>query len=229
MEYHWYHRAESAPPVLVHPEELSVAETQRICVACTQTSLSAAKQKSLVNSWCQLLPTLSHVKTLWLSSKVPQALFDAACQMTQLEDLWVKWSGITSLAAIQSLTNLQYFHLGSSTGLESIEPLAQMVRLKWLGLENLKRIRTIEPIGALTQLEGLTLEGSMWNVWKVHTLIPLRSLTNLRYLSLAALRSDDRTLAPLFGLGALETFNVPKWWDHEEVQEIRRRNPRLAV
>ncbi len=149
--------------------------------------------------------------------------------MPQLEDLWIKWSGITNIAALQSLAALRYLRPGNSTGLRSIDSLAEMTQLKWLGLENLKRIRTIEAVGTLTQLEGLILEGSMWNAWKVRSLTPLSSLTNLRFLSLANLRSDDGTLAPLFNLTGLETLILPTWWNHEEVQEIHRRNPRLIA
>jgi hypothetical protein len=213
--------------VLTFPEELT--ESQRISVACTQTGLSASKQRALVRRWCQLLPTLANVRTLLLTTRVPQILFDAVCQMPYLEDLWIKWSGITNIEPIQRLTTLRYFHLGSSTALRSIHPLTKMSELKWLGLENLKRIDNIEPVGSLTELEGLTLEGGMWTTWKVRSLMPLSSLENLRYLSLAGLRSDDRTLAPLFSLRRLETFIAPGWWDDEEVQEIRRRNPGLAA
>ncbi len=107
-------------------------------------------------------------------------------------------------------------------------PLAELTQLRWLGLENLRRIRTIEPVGALTQLEGLTLQGSMWSNWKVRTLMSLSSLTGLRYLALAGLRAEDRTLAPLFALRDLETLILATWWDRGEVQEVRRRNPRLS-
>ena len=149
--------------------------------------------------------------------------------MPSLEGLWIKWSAITNITSIQALTRLRYFHLGSSTALRSIHPLAELTRLKWLGLENLKHISAIDPIGTLTQLEGLTLEGSMWSIWKVRTLAPLSSLHELRYLSLAGLRANDRTLAPLFGLRSLERLVVGTWWDDEELGEIRRRNPRLAA
>ena len=175
------------------------------------------------------VPTLDRVKTLWLTTRVPQVLFDAACRMPNLQDLWIKWSGLTDINAIQGVPGLRYFHLGSSTGLRSIHPLAELIKLRWLGLENLRRIRTLEPVGALTQLEGLTLQGSMWSNWKVRTLMPLRSLTGLRYLALAGLRADDRTLAPLFALRGLETLVLAKWWDQGEVHEVRRRNPRLAA
>jgi len=227
VEYHWYYRPQTAPPVWTYLEELT--DSERICVACTQTDLSAHKQAALVREWCKVLPTLHHVKTLWLTTRVPQDLFDAACRMPNLEDLWIKWSGITDINAIQGLAKLRYFHLGSSTGLRSIQPVTELTRLKWLGLENLRRIRTIEPVGALTQLEGLALEGSIWSNWKVRTLMPLSSLIELKYLALAGLRADDHTLAPLFHLRSLETLILAKWWDQNEVQEVHRRNPRLAA
>jgi hypothetical protein len=104
-----------------------------------------------------------------------------------------------------------------------------LAQLEWLGLENLRRIRTIEPVGALAQLVGLTLQGSMWSNWTVRTLMPLSSMIGLKYLALDGLRADDRTLAPLFHLRSLETLILAKWWDQEEVQEVRRRNPRLTA
>jgi hypothetical protein len=231
MRYFWNrhpHKDFPPPPILL-PEEISPSD--RLNIACTQTELSAYRQKKLVLSWCELLPTLDHVKYLWLSSRVPQSLFDAACQVPGLESLWVKWSGsgITTIEAVTRAKELRYFHLGSSTSLQSIEPLADMRQLLWLGLENVKRIRALDPIGGLTRLEGLTVEGSMWTTQHVNTLAPISGLSNLRYLNLANLRSDDQTLAPLFALQRLETFIAAQWWDPAEVEEIHRRNPGLAV
>jgi hypothetical protein len=104
-----------------------------------------------------------------------------------------------------------------------------MARLQWLGLEGVKRISSLEPVGALTGLEGLEVEGSMWTTQKVDTLGPLGKLTGLKYLSIANLRSRDGTLAPLFALRRLETFDAAMWWPVEELEELRRRNPGLAI
>mgnify|MGYP002396452061 CR=1 FL=1 len=79
-------------------------------------------------------------------------MFDAACQMLNLEGLYVKWSGIKSAEAICEAKHLRFFHLGSSPALTSIEPLRFMHMLEWLGLENIKRINNLEPIGELTAL-----------------------------------------------------------------------------
>jgi hypothetical protein len=228
MKYFWYYRPEAdfPPPPVTRPEE--VKPTDRLAVSCTQTGLRPADQRKLVEHWCRFLPTLVDVRFLWLTSRVPQAIFDAACRIRCLEGLWIKWSGLTNIDALQESRVLRYFHLGSSTGLRSIESLSQHRQLRWLGLENLKRIREFEPVGDLAELEGLTLEGSMWTTQRVRTLAPIGRLRKLRYLSIVNLRSDDRTLAPLFSLHNLETFYAALWWDEGELLEIRRQNPRLV-
>ncbi len=96
-------------------------------------------------------------------------------------------------------------------------------------MENLKRIRDFGPLSELTELEGLTLEGSMWSTQRVTSLAPIGRLHKLKFLSIANLRADDGTLAPLFSLRSLETFNAAKWWNKMELDEIRRRNPMLIA
>ena len=229
MRHFWYYRPEAnvPPPVVVRPEELSGLD--RLCVACTQTDLSRADQRRLLGEWCELLPTLSHVRFLWLSSRVPQELFDAACRVPHLLGLWVKWSAVANLEALPGAKALRYFHLGSSAKLQSIAPLSGLTDLKWLDLENIKRVQDVSPLSVLTRLEGLSLEGSIWSTQKVLTLSPIGALTGLRFLSLANLRADDRTLRPLFPLTNLEVVRLARWWDPAEVEELRRRNPNLAA
>jgi hypothetical protein len=180
MKYFWYYRPEAnfPPPCVTRPEE--VQPTDRLAVSCTQTRPRPAEERKLVQHWSRFLPTLVDVRFLWLASKVPQELFDAACRMQSLEGFWIKWSGLASIDALQENRTLRYFHLGSSTGLRSIDPLSQHRQLKWLGLENLKRIRDIEPVGELTELEGLTIEGSMWSTQRIRSLAPLGRLKSLR-------------------------------------------------
>jgi hypothetical protein len=227
MKYFWYYDPDTTPAPIVYPNELGTSD--RLNIACTQTRLPSREQKALVNEWCNLLPSLTGVRLLWLSSKVPQVLFDAVCRMPQLEGLWIKWSGVTSIEGIEALTRLAYFHLGSSTQVTSIQPLSGRTGLLWLGLENLAKIDRLDPLAGLTNLEGLALEGSMWKTWTVATLSPISRLRGLRYLSLANLRAVDHTLTPLFTLRQLETLNIAKWWPDAEVAELRRRNPMLET
>jgi len=200
----------------------------RLAIACTQTNLPARQQRALVDEWCELLPKLSEVRFLWFSSRVSQELFDAACRIPQLEGLYIKWSGISDLSSLGYAQSVRYFHLGQSAKVESIEPLARCLNLQWLGLELLSRIRDLDPLGRLQDLEGLSLEGSMGTSWRVQSLAPLGLLTNLRYLSIANVRADDRSLASLQSLTKLRTFLHATWWNTAELNEIKRRNPELA-
>jgi hypothetical protein len=229
LSYFWNWRPDELfpPQPIVHPEQFAGAE--RLNVACTQTNLSASRQRHVVDEWCDFLSTLSNVRLLWFSSRVPQKLFEAACRVPNLEGLYIKWSGISTLAPLSGAAHLRYFHLGQSAHVASIEPLGEIGQLRWLGLELLSKVREFSAIGRLIRLDGLSLEGSMGKTWRVSTLAPLRSLASLRYLSIANLRSDDMTLAGLFPLTNLAAFHHAKWWKGEELEEIRRRNPALAT
>ena len=225
MNYFWYYTPETTPRPTVNPRDWQ--PSAKLCVSCTQAGLPAHKQKALVAEWCEVLPALDEVRMLWISSKAPQGLFDAACRMPKLEGLWIKWSSIKSIDRINELTNLKYFHLGSSTQLESIAPLSDRGGLEWLGLENLSKVRRLDPIASLSNLQGLSLEGSMYSPWEVETLTPVSALTSLKYLSLANLRAADQALTPIYPLKNLETLITADWWDAGEVAELRRRNPYL--
>lgn len=227
MEYFWYHRPEDnhPPSSIAWPSELNSGE--RLAIACTQLDISPSRQRTLVREWCRLLPTLEGIKLLWLNSRVPQDLFEAACAVPDIEGLYVKWSGIKSLSSVANAASLRYLHIGSSPGIESILPLANQKGLKWLGLENVKRIDDLSPLGELTSLRGLLIEGSMWTTQRVKTLGPIGRLSQLEYLSIANLRAADETLRPLFSLRNLHSFHAAQWWDEKEIEELRRLNPSL--
>ena len=76
---------------------------------------SSYQQNKLVKEWCKLLPTLKSVEYLWLPSRVNQKIFDSICRMPNLKSLWIKWSGIKSIEAIENLHKLEHLHIGSSS------------------------------------------------------------------------------------------------------------------
>lgn len=176
----------------------------------------------------ELLPRLSGVRYLWVESKVTQEFFDTVCSMRELEGLSLHWNQASDLGRLVQMEGLRHLHLGNSSTAESIEPLHRMTGLKTLSVSNLRRVRDLTPLAHLKQLEELQVDGGMWQTQRVASLGPLGGLTNLRRLSLTNLRSDDRTLAPLFALSRLEYFASAQWWDPAELAEIRRRNPDLA-
>jgi len=92
------------PEILVEPSDLDMSSTS-IRLSITQLQ-DASKQRRLIHAWCDLLPTLTHVTELEFLSRVNQPLFEAACQMAQLNSLRIKWSGIKRLDSIANLTSL---------------------------------------------------------------------------------------------------------------------------
>ena len=105
MKQSWFANRDDQwpPPVIQSPDQM--VDGSRLAIWCTQT------QRALVRTWCQVLPTLRGLEHLWFHTRVPQALFDAACEVPGLKSLNVKWSGIKSVAAIEHATSLQYLVL----------------------------------------------------------------------------------------------------------------------
>jgi hypothetical protein len=224
----WYHRPEDRfpPPIIRWPEERGSGDG--LAIACTQTNLPRKQGHQLVDAWCQELPKLRGIRWLWLKSRTPQALFDAACRVQGLEGLWVKWVAGDSVAALSHAATLRYLHLGNCSGPASFEPIAELTDLLWLGIEHFPKIREIDPLKRLTNLIGLTIEGSMSVTQRIKSIEPLRGMVKLRYLSLANVRVEDQSLAGLSGMKDLEVLILPKWWDESAVSLIRRANPKLA-
>ncbi len=227
-EGYWYYRPGEAfpPPGLSDPDKYSGEGRLSITGA---PSISSKDQAKLTKRWIQVLPSLVNVRILWVSDKVSQVMFEAICGMHGLEALWLKWSGIKSIESVLKLKQLQSLHIGSSSQLQSVTPLTQLKQLRWLELENIKHIQDISPIGECTQLLGLGIDGSMWTTQKIKSLGPLGNLGELRYLSITNLRSEDKTLKPIYRLRNLQRFHAAKWWEPVEIEELKRINLRLEV
>ena len=226
---YWYYRPQEDWPPRSVEEPCEIRTDGRLNLVCTQTTRTAYQQRKLIELWCEVLPKLKGVRHLWLGSRVPQKLFDAACNVPGLESLYVKWSNIVKLDQLESASSLRHVHIGASTKIESIEPLRTMHALSWLGLESVTQVKSLEPISGLHSLQGLTVDGSMWTTQTIETLDPIGNLINLRYLAITNLRSIDQTLRPLFKLRNLEVFQSATWWDQNELRELQRLNPRLTA
>jgi hypothetical protein len=164
-----HHRKKSFPPkAITYPDEY--LGDNNLNIVCTQLSVGSYQQRKLVNTWCQLIPKLKNVRYLWFSSKVNQALFDAACENQEIEGLYIKWSGIKDLSSLSNLGKIKYLHIGSSASVESINIFADMDQLLVLEIENfirylfLTNLRTLnETLAALAQIKTLMhIRTSYW-------------------------------------------------------------------
>lgn len=179
VEHHWNLHHLERPQALRSPDEF--AGGPDLTIWCTQCSdLSPGQQRKLVDQWVQTLPTLQGVRRLWFISRVPQPLFDAACRIGGLTELWIKWSGVQSLDAVAGLRRLECLHLGDSASLQTLAPLSAMPQLRWLWLGGVTKIPDLEPLAVLVALQGLCVTGAESKALVVPSFQPLTALRSLR-------------------------------------------------
>ena len=88
-----------------------------LCIACTQLDYpySERDKKRILNEWIDFLRTNTKaLKALHFNSRVPQALFDAACCQENLEELRFKWGAY--LAKLGDVEGKKILDLGCGEG-----------------------------------------------------------------------------------------------------------------
>ncbi len=195
-----YHSAK-LPNIVIEAKEYNGGDVLR--VACTQLNATASHQKHVISEWCEVLPHLSQVKTLCFESRVNQRLFDAVCQMPNLEALYIKWGGIKSVANITSSQTLHVLSLGSNPGVRDIEEVRNLSQLNVLELENIPGAHDLTFVAGLENLEALSVDGSISTTQAVDSLKPLKTLHNLKFLSLVSTKVREGGLMPLLEIKSL--------------------------
>jgi hypothetical protein len=212
------------PPAIRSPDEFQGGDCLNI--ACTQTALSPARQRALVREWCSQLPRFK-VKTLVFSSKVSQELFDAACAISGLDALSVKWSSIGSLEALSGAGALRALRLGSSPAVESLAPLARLGALEHLFIEGVPGPVDLSSIGSLTTLREFGLSAVRGRKISVQTLAPLGRLRRLEMLWLISVRVLEGGLEPLYALRKLASLRTTMNEQSKEFQALCAAVPSL--
>lgn len=225
----WYHRpTRDFPPASVRePEQWQPGE--RLALACTQTDLKPADQKKLLQRWCALLPTLRGVKILWIQSRCPQELFEAACAMPDLEGLYIKWGALKDCLPIRQLQGLRYLHIGGSPSLTGLDALAELKKLEWLELANIRAIEDLSFITHLAPLRGLMLAGDGNSIKYLYpaSFAPLTSQPSLEWLCMTTLGVRDESLRPLAQLPRLKHLLVGNAFKWEEFAWLAGARPDL--
>lgn len=212
----------------MRPEDFSGGE--HLALSCTQTSLSAKDQKALVQAWCEALPTLKSVRVVWFFSRVPQNLFEAACQMPGLRQLYIKWSGIASLMPLAAVSRLTHLHLGSSPSAAPLTVFEQLPHLQALSLENIRAAADLSFVQALPGLRSLAIAGDRNSIkhLPLKSLAPLAALQKLEELSLSVVRLEDPSLAVLSRLPRLHTLWLSNQFLYPEVARLAGLRPDIA-
>lgn len=224
---YWYHRPQRSfpPPAIQQPDDYDGGE--RLSLAITQTSLKPPAQRALVQQWCELLPMLGKVRTLWLQSKVTQEIFAAACAMPALRGLYIKWSSIDDLSPLAQLRKLSHFHLGGAPSAAPLDVLALLPDLMDLEISNVRAAGELSFLRELTQLRALSLSGDSNSIkpLKIDTLEPLAGLHELERLALTTVQVRDGRLSPLAGLPKLKHLHLANQFPMEEVARLAGRRP----
>ncbi len=227
---YWYHRPQIGfpPKAIRDPGDYDGGE--RLSLSITQTDLTAAKQKALVREWCTRLPTLAGVRTLWFHSKVTQEMFAAACAMPALEGLYIKWSGIVSLAPLRNLPTLRYFHLGGAPSAGDLDALSSLPQLVDLEISNVRAAGDLRFLEGMTGLRALSLSGDSNSIkaLKIASLAPLAELRGLERLNLSTVQLEDESLAPLAALPNLKYLGLANTFPTEEFARLAGRRPDIA-
>jgi len=212
--WNWIRAQRQVPDHITYIEEYKPSET--LVLNITQLDIGSYNQNKNIDRWCDELPNLGRVKTLWFVSRVNQKMFDAACQVPNLEGLFIKWSGIKNIEFLRNAKKLRHLHLGSSSQVENIEVLGELTSLVTLDLQQMNKISDFTVVSNLTALEGLGIDGSIWTAQKIDTLQPLAKLHNLKYLTLINTRLKDKSFDPILNLTELVRFESS--WNYPETE-----------
>lgn len=156
------------------------------------------EKRMIVQKWCDFLssnPTT--FRKLYFRSRVPQNLFNAACQQVNLDTLHIKWGPYSDISALRNLMNLRVLHLGSGASVKSIEVLGELNQLKALQIENFQKIEDFSVLGQLSNLEMLEVYPGILQRIHISNLNFLKTMTSLRSLWIAAAIRDG-TVPPNF-------------------------------
>jgi hypothetical protein len=210
------------PRMVKAPEDID-AVGEALSISWDLGDITEADKKRITKGWVQRLPTLHGLRRLRIWNHVTQPVFDAACQLTQLEVLQIKWSNVQDLGAIAGLKHLRALSIGSSTRVQSIEPLAQLSALELLEIENFKALTDFSPLTRLKALRSLSVTGSMWSRQAIESLEPFAQMTGLDELYLDT--SSVRSLRPLAALKGLKELGVGGRLPMEEYAWLSARLP----
>lgn len=212
--WNWMRAHKQVPDHITYFEEYQPSET--LVLNITQLEISSYRQNKNIEQWCKELPNLEDVRYLWFVSRVNQKVFDATCQMPNLEGMFIKWSGVKNIDNLRSLKKLHHLHLGSSSQVENIDVIGELDSLITLDLQQLNQISNFSIVSKLTSLEGLGIDGSIWTAQKIDTLKPLANLCNLKYLTLINTRLKDKSFDPILNL--IELVRFESSWNYPEAE-----------
>jgi hypothetical protein len=186
-------------------ENLRITGLSRDIPGSTPKTLKQAEQ-----NWIDNLPKLYNVRTLSLLHTPKQEYFEAICKMKNLKRLDITGSPIEDITAISQLKTLRRLDMDSFTRLKDLSPILGLKHLTHLSIENSFKIENYEIIGNLHTLIGLQLAGDFASPknLRLNSLIPYKTLKELKHLDLAFASVIDNSYETILSLPNLERFDT---------------------
>jgi Leucine-rich repeat (LRR) protein len=183
-----------------------------LLLECTQLPGKASRQTKVVQEWCDFFQTPSNLREIYVSTRIPERLFEAICQQTQLEQFGFSWGPIKDLSPIAKLKKLKRLGIGS-TSVVDLAPLAKLTSLEMLSVVNADRLSDYTPLGKLSRLEYLHIEGNFHGRKRapIDDVKFLSKLKNLKGLSLDFVKiAAANWHKPIMKLTSLDELFVPE-------------------
>ena len=176
--------------------------------------LPEREKKRILNEWIDFLrKNTKALKMLHFCSRVPQALFDAACCQENLEAVHFKWGTYQDLSGLERLSKLKFLYIGSGAGVCNISSISKAKALVGLSLENFKRIEDYSLLTSLPNIAMLDIFSNLFGRIAVKDLDFLLNMPNLLSFAVsgATIRKKytDEDLADIFdALPNLQSMQV---------------------
>ena len=169
---------------------------------------------------------LGNLTKLW-AYRVNQDFLEEISKLNNLEILYINQTTAKKIESLLKLKKLKSLSIIGGTKFNKINHIGKMTWLEGLDLENFKQISDLKPLSMLVNLKGLAIEGNIWTKMKIKSLSPIRNLTNLKYLFLTNLRSEDKSLKPLSNLYKLIILQCTGRWPKKEYEYLHKKLPEL--
>lgn len=196
-----------------------------LAIAYAREDQSAYERRKIMQQWCKALPALE-VDTLYFYA-INQEIFDAASQVKGLRALSTGFGRLKSIASITACQTLTSLRIDSAPSLTELDCLQRFPKLISLNITNVRKARDLSFVQSMRGLVELGVCGSLWTVQQIDTLLPLKSLQNLRVLWLYSTRILKDGLRPLRYLEELVTLSVEYHFPAAELQALCNALPRL--
>jgi hypothetical protein len=170
------------------------------------------------------LVELQTIKALALIGAASTEVIECVGHLGGLRSLSLSVAKGANLTPVGRLQGLEHLSLDGAS-IASLAPLAALHQLKTLAINDLGKLANIQELRALRQLRWLLISGGMWTKYRLPTLRPLASLTQLECFVLISTHVQDGSLEPLAGLSRLHHVGLPNYFAIAEFARLAAALP----